>query len=173
MPAQVLASLTPKDIQNLICALLCNTFGFFNKKLANTHGKHNHGFFSINFCVALALYPSCSYFNHSCVPNCTYLKNGTKLSIRALYDVPKGTELTIHYFELEDGYESRMETLLNNYYFVCQCERCQSKDDEEIQQKILKYLCQVPKCVGFLVCIDPLQPKLRVCTLCGIKNTTL
>lgn len=108
-----------------------------------------------------ALYLKCSFFNHSCFPNCTVIQDsntklygqlhpcGAAFTIRSLCAIPKGTELCISYISLDDNTEVRKKTLQTNWLFTCACERC--KDPHSDEKSIASFCCRTPKCTGGLL----------------------
>ena len=123
--------------------------------------------------LGLAVYPNCSFFNHSCAPNCVRYQDGISLKMRALYDIPQGTELAISYIEFEDDYTTRRAILNEHYFFTCQCIRCTSKDTDEAFNRIRPYMCPVKGCAGLLG-INPekgLPDHQRICSGCGHIQT--
>lgn len=80
-----------------------------------------------------------------------------------LRDATAGEELCISYIEIEDAYDVRREILQKHYLFTCGCLRCCSKDADEVSD-ILKQLCPVKGCAGFLGLIDG----RKICNGCGL-----
>jgi len=77
-----------------------------------------------------ALYPNMSALSHSCTPNCRLMHSlNYKLVIRSAKDIPAGEELTISYTKMFSGAISRKSDLLKNWFFECQCDRCQDRLD--------------------------------------------
>jgi len=90
-----------------------------------------------------AVYPIISYFNHACVPNVTQShkvvmpneKNcfGTSkedtakrffLELKVQRTVLAGTELTIRYNSVFEGFVKRQKTFTQEWFFECGCPRC-------------------------------------------------
>ncbi|EGC35483.1 hypothetical protein DICPUDRAFT_33308 [Dictyostelium purpureum] len=122
-------------IRELIHKVRCNQFGIWTKN---------------DKCIAVAISPSSSFFNHSCIPNCINIRDGNKMTFKALYPVKKGEPLAISYLDLDLPVESRKEYLKYGYYFDCGCPRCDEKtnQDECMDNWISKFYCQRKKCVG-------------------------
>ncbi|KAG0498759.1 hypothetical protein HPP92_003450 [Vanilla planifolia] len=91
---------------------------------------------------AYGIYPSASFFNHDCLPNACrfdYLDrdgdDNSKITVRAIFDIPKGREVCLSYFPVNWGYKERQERLMEDYGFQCNCDRCEVeknwKDEEE------------------------------------------
>ncbi|EKX51700.1 hypothetical protein GUITHDRAFT_55948, partial [Guillardia theta CCMP2712] len=70
------------------------------------------------------LYPLASFINHSCEPNAIISFDGNKLVVRALENIPRGTEITIAYVELYAPLDVRRDALLSRKGFLCRCSRC-------------------------------------------------
>jgi len=136
------------SILDLIGKVKCNTFGIWNHKLDNSK--------------ALAMYPSCSYFNHSCIPNCLRYQDGFKLTMRALNDIQSGSQVNISYIELEGDAETRIGILESCYFFQCRCPRCTSNDSEETFQMISQYFCHVKGCSGLIGLVE----NKKICNGC-------
>lgn len=96
---------------------------------------------------AYAIYPTASLFNHDCLPNACrfdYLdaacvnscrRSNTSIVVRAIHDIASGREVCISYFPVNWGYRERQRRLLEDYGFVCRCDRCEVeknwKDNED------------------------------------------
>ena len=71
------------------------------------------------------MYPRASMMNHSCVPNCACVVEGTRVTFYALVDIAAGEECTQCYLQLaaaevdSDGAESTA-----SWGFECGCPRC-------------------------------------------------
>jgi SET and MYND domain-containing protein len=132
----------------------CNCFGIWN--------KHDH-------CLASAIFPTASFLNHSCAPNCSRATDETGLiSITALYDIPAGTEITISYIDVKNRTtESRRPELSGYYRFTCGCARCEDTTDAS-DRFMEKYLCQREGCTGMLL---PQPQGGAACRICEYKRT--
>lgn len=107
------------------------------------------------------------------MPTCVRVQRDLNLKIKALYDIPENTELTISYVEVEDNYIARQNILYPYYYFNCKCSRCLSKDDDALQDPLLKLLCPTKGCAGIMTVLNPTNPVKRECNACGtIKDFT-
>ena len=74
--------------------------------------------------IGRSLYPSASYFNHSCEPNCEVFETGSILTIHPTRDIEQGDEVTIAYIDTKQSLAARRKQLLATYFFHCQCTRC-------------------------------------------------
>lgn len=99
----------------------CNTFGIFSAKDVQ---------------IGLAVYPTASYFNHSCAPNLLRRMDlGKCACFYAMRDIGAGEALTISYAGGFKSVASRRQYLLENYRFFCRCESCSVIDQNEHQQQ--------------------------------------
>ena len=89
-----------------------------------------------------ALYLGASIIDHSCAPNATFISNGKEIIIRAIENVNSFEDLRITYIpKLYESTSRRREILTRDYYFFCQCLKCQNMD---LDAKKNSLLC--PKC---------------------------
>ncbi|XP_063547740.1 histone-lysine N-methyltransferase SMYD3 [Cydia strobilella] len=76
--------------------------------------------------IGTGVYLASSIVDHSCNPNAVATFDGKTINLRALTDLPclDWDQIRITYIDLMyTPYERQMD-LLENYYFLCQCERC-------------------------------------------------
>ncbi|KAF2068944.1 hypothetical protein CYY_009739 [Polysphondylium violaceum] len=130
-----------KLIRPLICKVRCNQFGIWSKK---------------DKCLGVAVSPSSSYFNHSCIPNCADIRDGKYMKFISLYPIKKGTPLCISYLDLDRTKESRNEDLKLGYYFECRCQRCLDTTDQ-CDNWISKFYCETQKCDGLYYSITDIS----------------
>lgn len=140
--AETIASLfngriSPDEIAGLLYRERSNAFGIWNKEA----------------CIASAVYPKASFFNHSCAPNCSRYSERPELTIRALVDIPKGMELTISYIDTKMSREARRLELSSYYHFICECERCRHDTG---------FAHSCPNCPGILVPVN----RRKICYAC-------
>jgi len=76
-----------------------------------------------------AVYPSASFFNHDCAPNCESIQQGAGglMVIVARQPVHAGTELCIKYIDCDVPVSARRQELQRSYHFFCRCERCEAE----------------------------------------------
>jgi len=146
-----------EEIYALFFREKCNCFGIWDYK---------------DRCLGSAVYPTASFLNHSCAPNCTRFpdQNGL-ISVRTLYPLPAGTELCISYITLHDSStESRMEQLRYYYCFECGCARC-ADPTGAIDSFMEAYLCKRDGCTGLLVPVDVGKERaVRRCRVCPYEE---
>ncbi|XP_073950793.1 histone-lysine N-methyltransferase SMYD3-like [Choristoneura fumiferana] len=83
--------------------------------------------------IGTGIYLASSVVDHSCDPNAVATFDGKTINIRALKDLPclDWDQIRISYIDLMNTPYERQTELLDNYYFLCQCERCM--DDVQIR----------------------------------------
>mmetsp|Transcript_24025 Transcript_24025/g.42676 ORF Transcript_24025/g.42676 Transcript_24025/m.42676 type:complete len:437 (-) Transcript_24025:3-1313(-) len=68
-------------------------------------------------------FPNC-YVNHSCWPNCVAIYQDAVQKYCALREIRPGEEITIAYCDIIESKAKRRKTLNQNFYFLCECQRC-------------------------------------------------
>ncbi|KAF7305950.1 Set-like protein [Mycena chlorophos] len=86
------------------------------------------GRMSLNLEAHGGLYTLHAHLNHSCNPNVSIRhldqrKALSRITVKALADIPVGSELLITYVNPQHGFARRREEL-DEWGFVCRCERC-------------------------------------------------
>ena len=81
--------------------------------------------------LCYGLYVNCSFFNHSCNPNCFYFGIANMVIVKAIKDIKKGEELTVSYIEPKPMALRKNELL--KWDFTCDCKYC--KQEAEICDK--------------------------------------
>jgi len=76
-----------------------------------------------------AIFPTMSFFNHSCYPNAMRLGYQNQQLVRVIRRIPKGAEVNIDYgFDFyATPLEFRHKKALANYHFRCECVACTHK----------------------------------------------
>ncbi|CAF0825154.1 unnamed protein product [Rotaria sordida] len=106
--------ITPSIIRLIIGKNSTNVYGIWS----SDEPDGNKEFFGYS------LYPSASFFNHSCNPFLIKIKKGAKIIFKLLKNVKKNEELCIHYGNsITDDLEIRQK-YLKEWFFDCLCERC-------------------------------------------------
>lgn len=118
---------------------------------------------------AFGIYPLCSLFNHSCMPNTFRVHQGKILQFKMLHDIPKNTEICHSYIHFEFINTNQRQTeLFNNYGFWCKCPCCQ---DEQLKEKFIEEnVCPRFACGGLLATNSSLH---RYCLKCKTDPKTL
>ena len=102
------------ELFEYFCKICINSFSIFNTDLNE---------------IGVGLYVMESIFDHSCIPNAAPIFNGNYLEIRAIKDIDSDDKMTINYIDLIDNKTARKMSLKKQYYFECNCNRCQSDFD--------------------------------------------
>ncbi|XP_076910184.1 histone-lysine N-methyltransferase ASHR1-like [Bidens hawaiensis] len=119
--------------------------------------------------LGTGLYPVISIINHSCYPNSVLVFDGRIATVRAMQQIPKGSEVLISYIETAGSTMTRQKALKEQYFFTCSCPRCiklGQKDDIEESAILEGYRCKNHTCDGFLL-RDP-ESKGFICQRCGL-----
>lgn len=79
--------------------------------------------------VGGAIFPTMSFFNHSCYPNATRLGFQNHQVVRVIRLIPKGAEVNIDYgFDFyATPLDYRQKKAQNGYHFKCECVACTHK----------------------------------------------
>ncbi|KAI9319328.1 hypothetical protein BX666DRAFT_1830835, partial [Dichotomocladium elegans] len=96
-----------------------NSFGLWEMP----HGD-NQGVTDDLELLGWGLYPSAVYFNHACDANITKTRDGRNMLFVANRDIEPGQEACIAYGSVEEPVLERQRRLLENYHFLCTCDRC-------------------------------------------------
>lgn len=81
--------------------------------------------------IGAGVYVAGSIFDHSCIPNAFPIFDGIKLQIRAAKEFDTKEEPPFFtYTDLKAPKKERQTMLLENYYFVCKCPRCENSSHE-------------------------------------------
>ena len=75
--------------------------------------------------LCYGLYIKCSFFNHSCEPNCFYFGIANMLIVKAIKHIKKGEELTVSYIEPKPMALRKNELL--KWDFTCDCKYCKQE----------------------------------------------
>ena len=85
------------------------------------------------------LFPNIARINHSCLPNAFWIYEDNIMTVRALFDIKKGQEITSCYLKpLKYTFQQRQEILFNKYCFKCKCSHC--IDENKMDEIITKYI---------------------------------
>ena len=122
-----LASILPPEVQDYCTSDICqvlikggshNAFGI---RAGSEDGEEYVGY---------GLFPTASYFNHSCDPNVAKQRMGECWSFRANRDVGVGEQCCISYLggdEKDLNVSERRARLQDAWGFICACERCKGE----------------------------------------------
>jgi SET and MYND domain-containing protein len=119
VPTSLLAFTTPTNLRSVVTRDAHNSFGIRSLDDGGSE-MFGHG-----------IWPSGSYWNHSCSPNVNKRREGRTWVFTAGRDVKSGEELCITYLggdEVDMDVTERREQLWNAWRFVCACTRCVEED---------------------------------------------
>ncbi|RWS12992.1 histone-lysine N-methyltransferase SMYD3-like protein, partial [Dinothrombium tinctorium] len=82
--------------------------------------------------IGRAIYLGASIFDHSCIPQAAFTFIGTTIYVKAITDINTTDvrEIRISYINEMETTKDRVLNLQANYYFKCDCKRCNEQDDE-------------------------------------------
>ena len=112
--------------------------------------------------IGSALYLGASAIDHSCQPNALWINNGKELVLKTISEVEDFSDLRVPYIGTHDlcnSSDHRQIELLENYWFECQCPRCESKEGDS---KLKSYLCK--NCQGMV------NSETKVCSDCNTRS---
>ena len=116
-----------EQLFELFCKICINSFSILNEDLNE---------------IGTGLYICGSILNHSCAPNAAPVFNGIDLEVRAIRQIESHEEVLINYVDLKMNREDRQIRLSEQYYFDCECLKCVSDSDSDIDYELLKQLNQ-------------------------------
>lgn len=117
LPDQLLRFVTPEILRTVKAHEVHNSFGI---RSLEDEGSEFFGY---------GVWPSASYFNHSCVPNVHRRRVGRTWIFEACSDIPAGKELQISYLNGEETTlhsAERRARLKKTWGFDCVCRQCSS-----------------------------------------------
>lgn len=115
VPDEFLPYVNPQNVRNIIGKNLTNAFGVWSPTTREDEEREFFGF---------GVYPSGSFFNHSCAFNVTKVRNEASYDYVTLKDIEPGTELCISYgIRAEDSVQERRKAL-SEWFFDCGCTKC-------------------------------------------------
>lgn len=110
------------SVRAIIGKNLTNAFGIWSKPESITDEKDYFGF---------SVYPSASYFNHSCLPNLNKIFEGSRVIFKAFSDINPGDELCISYIGKPHEDESVRQKCLDEWFFKCLCVKCTDQQKKD------------------------------------------
>lgn len=88
---------------------------------------------SFNETIGIGLYIEGGVLDHSCTPNTCRVFDGLNLQIRAIKHIDTKKEaISVSYIVLTMSREERRAILAENFYFTCNCHRCASHNDANL-----------------------------------------
>ncbi len=124
VPFSLLPLVTPEAVHTLISRDACNSFGIWSSLGDGSETSGNHDEF-----LGYGIWPSASFFNHSCRPTVVMDRIGRALHFQtsSKWPVSGGDELCISYLGLDAQdmhVEERRKALLIGWDFSCACSGC-------------------------------------------------
>ncbi|OBA19151.1 SET domain-containing protein [Metschnikowia bicuspidata var. bicuspidata NRRL YB-4993] len=116
-PESWLQFVTPQNVRNILGRNLTNAFGIWSA-VSQSEDKEYFGF---------GMYPSASFFNHSCASNIKKVRKGAGFEFIASRDILPGEELCISYGIKGDESVTERQEILSEWFFTCACSRCNSE----------------------------------------------
>jgi hypothetical protein len=129
-----LACNLPANLQSLVES---TAYPFLSRHLSNSFGIWEIPITPDSENLGSAMYPSASYFNHSCDPNVIKVRNGQKVTFVTCQVVQPGEELCISYGDTDRPMEERRRMLRDWWGFNCNCVRC-VREDLDINKESFK-----------------------------------
>lgn len=122
LPEDLLSSTTSFVCQKMVAAGGHNAFGI---RSGSTDGEEYMGY---------GIYPSASYFNHSCNPNISKCRRGRTWEFKTARKVEKGEECCISYLGGDEKHlrvSQRRKRLKEVWQFDCACTLCTVEDAKD------------------------------------------
>ena len=116
----------PSDLHYLIES---SAYPFLSRHLSNSFGIWELPISPDSENLGSAMYPSASYFNHSCDPNVMKVRQGRRVLFITEKYVEIEEELCISYGHTERDVEERQKLLQDWWGFTCICPRCRRELD--------------------------------------------
>ncbi|KAK9448654.1 uncharacterized protein V1518DRAFT_427804 [Limtongia smithiae] len=114
MPPVYLPFVTPDAVRAVLGRESANAFGIWQLPLDIE-----------SECLGSSIFPSASFFNHSCDANISKRRDGRQMVFTATRPVAAGEELNISYGMLDStDVRARRRLLRRQWYFSCGCARC-------------------------------------------------
>ncbi|KAH8738693.1 hypothetical protein FG386_000484 [Cryptosporidium ryanae] len=151
IPPHLRLFLSKKELETFLFSLYSNKLPVFITSASSTFNSS-----PVPVSTGVGLFPKASKFQHSCLPSCVYyLNEENKICLRAAYNIPENSNLTISY--ISDLYQPtfRRKSMINSFkVFLCMCSRC--LDDTENDLFLEGIRC--PFCItGFFVPVPLLK----------------
>lgn len=120
-PPEYLPHLSIQSVRDIIGRNLTNAFGIWSPVDHPDEEREYFGF---------GVYPSASFFNHSCRPNVSKARHGEMYEYVASEDIAQGTELCISYGIRASDTVCQRRAALAEWFFTCGCLRCVTEAGE-------------------------------------------
>jgi hypothetical protein len=110
--------------QEFVPLIESTAYPFLSRHISNSFGVWELPISPDSEHLGSAMYPSASYFNHSCDPNVTKVRQGRTVLFVTSKNVQPGEELCISYGHTERQVLERRQVLRDWWGFTCNCSRC-------------------------------------------------
>lgn len=114
-PSELLPFVTTQIVRDIIGKNLTNAFGIWSPTTSETEDREFFGF---------GVYPSGSFFNHSCDSNVTKKRTEASYEYVTTRDIEAGEELCISYGILPTDSVAERRKALREWFFECGCKKC-------------------------------------------------
>ncbi|THV89945.1 SET domain-containing protein, partial [Aureobasidium pullulans] len=127
------------DVFRVHSLLKRNVFSFGKHAIVNTPPAELNKIHETG-ADAVGLWYQVSHINHSCIANCHRNFIGDMMIVRANFDIPKNTEITLAYIEHSLLPSVQQEEFQMNWGFQCTCNLCISEQYITPNTKMYKHL---------------------------------
>ncbi|THZ31119.1 SET domain-containing protein [Aureobasidium pullulans] len=127
------------DVFRVHSLLKRNVFSFGKHAIVNTPPTELNKIHETG-ADAVGLWYQVSHINHSCIANCHRNFIGDMMIVRANFDIPKNTEITLAYIEHSPLPSVQQEEFQMNWGFQCTCKLCNFEQWITPNTKMYKHL---------------------------------
>ncbi|CAG8488228.1 4314_t:CDS:10 [Ambispora gerdemannii] len=140
------------EMIDLFCRLTCNSFSVLDAEMIG---------------IGVGIYTNTALINHSCVPNCLAVFDGSKLMVRNIRPIQKNEEITITYTDLGLPTMERRRELNERYFFLCRCELCKRYEFKENVDPRNALRCKTEGCLNPIEPPNPLDLQEEIVVKCS------
>lgn len=120
--------LPPKsDVLDIFGKILINSFNIMSDEYQS---------------IGVGLYLGASVLDHSCEPNAVVIFKGKELIVRTIAQVENVSDLRISYTNILETTTQRRQNLSEQYYFYCDCVKCQDEEKDALKSSLVCKSCQ-------------------------------
>lgn len=114
-PECVQEMINPDIVRTILGKNLSNAFGIWSDAVPGEEKEY----------FGYAVFPSASYFNHSCSPNLKKVRVNNTLEFITIKDISREEEMCIDYGNFLDEPVQKRRLELKEWFFDCGCTRCE------------------------------------------------
>ena len=92
--------------------------------------------------IGKGLFLDASVINHSCIPNAIYVYHGKELIVKTIEEIGNFSDLRLCYINNLISTEKRRKILMEQYFFHCQCLKCEDKFSDLNNSSLICHKCQ-------------------------------